>query len=66
VSSYLSANRGSSFMRYSYFHNNMDRLLMHWALIIRKEWPYSILASILRHQDWLYCWIAGQLDVDIL
>lgn len=29
VSSYLSQNRGSSFMRYSYFHNNMDRLLMH-------------------------------------
>jgi hypothetical protein len=29
VSSYLSANRGSSFMRYSYFHNNMDKLLMH-------------------------------------
>jgi hypothetical protein len=29
VSSYLSANRGSSFMRYSYFHSNMDKLLMH-------------------------------------
>ena len=29
VSSYLSQNRGSSFMRYSYFHNNMDKLLMH-------------------------------------
>jgi hypothetical protein len=29
VSSYLSQNRGSSFMRYSYFHNNMDRLLQH-------------------------------------
>ena len=29
VSSYLSQNRGSSFMRYSYFHSNMDKLLMH-------------------------------------
>jgi hypothetical protein len=29
VSSYLSQNRGSSFMRYSYFHNNMDKLFMH-------------------------------------
>ena len=32
VSSYLSQNRGSSFMRYSYFHNNMDKLLMHWDI----------------------------------
>ncbi len=29
VSSYLSQNKGSSFMRFSYFVNNMDKLQFH-------------------------------------
>jgi hypothetical protein len=31
VSSYLSQNKGSSFMRFSYFVNNMDKLQFNWV-----------------------------------
>ena len=44
VSSYLSANRGSSFMRYSYFHSNMDKLLMHWTVSLFNLMFHSAVA----------------------
>lgn len=50
VSSYLSQNRGSSFMRFSYFVNNYDRLMM--------QWDTEVLAH---HHDWCaqYIWKVG-------
>lgn len=35
VSSYLSQNKGSSFMRFSYFVNNMDKLQFNWAFTLK-------------------------------
>lgn len=50
VSSYLSQNKGSSFMRFSYFVNNMDKLQFNWE----KSLPNSSL-SIIRKYKWRRC-----------